>query len=112
MEETEKNLKAIRESLDNLDLSSQEQEIFLFLVEMKSPWPTSAIARELEIYRQTLFSNLKSMTERQLLTETRQGKNAYFQTDFHHLEKYVNLKLNTLESSLLLLRHLLKSNQQ
>ena len=89
MEETEKIISNIRENLSILGLSSPEREVFLLLAGMGEPCPTTAIARELGTRRQTLYSTLQSMKKRKLVTETKHGKNFYFQTDVNHLKQFI-----------------------
>lgn len=55
---------SINNCLSTLGLSRSEQEVVIFLLEVRSEWPVSALTRELEMPRQTINSICQSLRKR------------------------------------------------
>jgi predicted DNA-binding transcriptional regulator len=95
--------KSLKEALTVVGFSAPEQEILIFLLELRNGLSASPIALELEIPRQTAYSLLKSMAKKGALSVemTRQEGNngSVFSTSKEQLSKFIDNRCAALQKA-------------
>jgi predicted transcriptional regulator len=95
----DKDENKIKDLFATFGFRKSEQEILLFLLEARSPWPVTAIAQEIEMPRQTVNSILRDLSKKGAIDTTTRNRVKYFRLDAAHFSKYVKSQCEKFEEA-------------